>query len=93
VGKNYKHTFRDIYLISNHNIKNLKTISFPSLVLISLKYRIQTDREKQNTKKLAKNLLNFFLVYDSYYLFFDTTYFILIFTQIIIFSNIFFFLY
>jgi hypothetical protein len=57
-------------LISNHNIKNLKTISFPSLVLISLKYRIQTDREKQNTKKLAKNLLNFFLVYDSYYLFF-----------------------
>jgi hypothetical protein len=70
VGKNYKYIFRDIYLISNYNIKSLRTISFLLLILISLRHGIQINRRKQDTKKLAKNLLNFF----------DIIYFILIFT-------------
>jgi hypothetical protein len=91
--KNYKYIFRDIYLTSNYNIKSLRTISFLLLVLISLKYGIQTNKKKQNTKELAKNLLNFFLVIIQIIFSFDIIYFILIFTQAIIFSNTFLFLY
>jgi hypothetical protein len=89
MGKNYKYIFRDIYLTSNYSIKDLRTISFLSLVLTSLKHRIQTNRKKQDTKELAKNPLNFLLVMIQTISFFDTIYFILIFTQAIAFSNIF----
>jgi hypothetical protein len=89
VGKDYKHIFRDIYLTSNHNIKGLRTISLLSPVLTSLRHGIQTDKRKQNTKELAKNPLNFFLVIIQTISFFDIIYFILIFTQVIAFSNTF----
>jgi hypothetical protein len=93
VGKNYKYIFRDIYLTSNYSIKGLRIISLLLLVLTSLRHGIQIDRRKQDTKELAKNLLNFFLVMIQTISFFDIIYFILIFTQVITFSNIFPFLY
>jgi hypothetical protein len=77
VGKDYKYVFRDIYLTSNYSIKGLRIISFLLLILTSLRHKIQTNKKKQNTKKLAKNLLNFFLVIIQF--FFDIIYFILIF--------------
>jgi hypothetical protein len=80
VGKDYKYIFRDIYLTSNYNIKNLRIISLLSFILISLKHRIQTNKKKQDTKKLVKNLLNFLLVIIQTISSFDTIYFILIFT-------------
>jgi hypothetical protein len=93
VGKNYKRIFRDIYLTSNYSIKSLRIISFLLFVLTSLRYRIQTNRRKQDTKELAKNLLNFLLVMIQTIFSFDIIYFILIFTQAIVFSNTFPFLY
>jgi hypothetical protein len=89
VGKNYKYIFRDIYLTSNYSIKGLRIISFLLLVLTSLKHKIQTNKRKQNIKKLAKNLLNFLLVMIQTISSFDIIYFILIFTQAIAFSNTF----
>jgi hypothetical protein len=76
-------------LTSNYSIKGLKTISFLSLVLTSLRHGIQTNKRKQNIKELAKNLLNFLLVMIQTIFSFDIIYFILIFTQVIAFSNIF----
>jgi hypothetical protein len=93
VGKNYKYIFRDIYLTSNYNIKGLRTIFFLLLVLTSLKYKIQTNRKKQDIKKLVKNPLNFLLVMIQTISSFNIIYFILIFTQAIVFSNTFPFLY
>jgi hypothetical protein len=93
VGKNYKYIFRDIYLTLNYNIKGLRTISFLSPVLTSLRHGIQINKKKQDTKELAKNLLNFLLVMIQTISSFDTIYFILIFTQVIAFSNIFLLLY
>jgi hypothetical protein len=89
VGKDYKRIFRDIYLTSNYSIKGLRIISFLSLVLTSLKHRIQTNRRKQDTKELAKNPLNFLLIIIQTISSFDIIYFILIFTQVIAFSNTF----
>jgi hypothetical protein len=89
VGKDYKHIFRDIYLTSNYSIKGLRTISLPLLVLTSLIYGMQIDRRKQDTKELAKNPLNFPLVMIQTISSFDIIYFILIFTQVIAFSNTF----
>jgi hypothetical protein len=80
VGKDYKYIFRDIYLILNYNIKGLRIISLLLFVLTSLRHRIQTDRKRQNTKELVKNLLNFFLVMIQIIFSFDIIYFILIFT-------------
>jgi hypothetical protein len=93
VGKNYKYIFRDIYLTLNYNIKSLRIISFLLLILISLRHGIQIDKRKQNTKELAKNLLNFLLIIIQTISFFDIIYFILIFMQVIVFSNIFLLLY
>jgi hypothetical protein len=64
-------------LTSNYNIKNLRIIFFLLLVLISLRYGIQTNKRKQDMKELIKNLLNFLLVMIQF--FFDIIYFILIF--------------
>jgi hypothetical protein len=62
VGKDYKYIFRNIYLTSNYSIKSLRIISLLLFVLIGLRHGIQIDKRKQDTKELAKNLLNFFLV-------------------------------
>jgi cytochrome bd-type quinol oxidase subunit 2 len=62
VGKDYKYIFRDIYLTLNYSIKGLRIIFLLLLVLTSLRHGIQINKRKQDTKELAKNLLNFFLV-------------------------------
>jgi hypothetical protein len=89
VGKDYKHIFQDIYLTSNYSIKGLRIISLLLFVLTSLRHGIQTNKKKQDTKELAKNLLNFLSIMIQTISSFNIIYFILIFTQAIVFSNTF----